>query len=211
MSAANYFKHAVCHRAAQWQVTALPDCCSLDSAVTRVDCKTSVAALLQLSCPCKVFSLAMQMLQVQPRWLSLNPHVRLKTGTVELLHRLHAVQSHHQPVNSCPCSCTVLSRENTLRLDSKLYKMEMPSFLLVHGWVLVVVVLMVVVLGVVVLMVVVLGVVLMALVVAMLHLHGMSMLHLAILRNRYSELTERLAHSRQHNLLQRPLMSTTCK
>ena len=58
--------------------------------------------------------------------------------------------------------------------------MEMPSFLLVHGWVLLVVVLMVVVL------MVTLMVTLMALVVTMLHLHGVSMLHLAILQNRNS-------------------------
>ena len=51
---------------------------------------------------------------------------------------------------------------------------EMPSFLLVHGWVLLVVVLMMVVLM----------VILMALIVTMLHLHGVSMLHLAILQNR---------------------------
>ena len=72
----------------------------------------------------------------------------------------------------------MLSRENRrvkLRLDSKLYKMVMPSLLLVHGGVL----------PVVVLMVVGLMVTLVVLVVAMLHLHGMGMLHLAILQNRH--------------------------
>ena len=159
--------------------------------------------------PLQVSSLAMQMLDVHPgpwtgQCFSLSPHLRLDTSTAETFCKLWPLCTdymlgHHQPLKAVHSSCTVLSSENRhvkLRPDGKLYKMEMPSFLLVHSGVLLVVVLMMVVLM----------VTLMALVVAMLHLHGMSMLHLAILQNKHPAWTERLAHNRQHKHLQKLLM-----